>query len=187
MQMLFRVTDAIPQKGDFMDPYGPITARSEKKVVVDGREWIDFTFKTARDDVTLRVDPATNLPMLLTYNHPQSPVRSRFEYPAEGPENIYAFGAPATATVVDCRPPVEVAKIRKELRTAANRLGDYVGHIVHLTAGRTTEVTRVCAQDAAFDASMLATRGTRKVFQRPEVAGRCDRRAKLAHGARSAT
>ncbi|HEY4310971.1 MAG TPA: hypothetical protein VGN12_16085 [Pirellulales bacterium] len=140
LQMFFQLTDGIPKEGSFVNSQELALSRREVKAVVDGHEWIDFIFTTSRFSFTVRVDAKTHLPASLI--QPES-APWLFEYPTKGPNDVYEFGAPADAGVLDCRPPMEVAKIRLQLRAAANRLGDYVGYIVHLTAGEATEVARV--------------------------------------------
>jgi hypothetical protein len=113
-----------------------ILNRERREVVEGDKRWIDFSF-TCRDPrrvpqphewrVTLRVDPNTNLPFEMISTEKMGPNDAAREwtyvldYPASGPADIYALGAPRTAQVDDRRrKPGETAGL-KELFAAYDR------------------------------------------------------------------
>lgn len=95
-----------------------IGERTREEVNDNGRPWIEFTFacvnrkrSPADYHFTVRVDPETRLAVQFRSTEKywlRDPEESRtysIEYPAEGPRDIYAVGAPKSAEVVDRRHP----------------------------------------------------------------------------------
>lgn len=152
---------AVPDVGDWVFLAGKVTGRSQKPVEQDGHKWLDFTLQLAFEgmatEVVVRVDPERKLPAQLTMQDEvrdgahDSVITYRFDYPADGPVDIYALGAPKAAEVIDCRPTDEVAKIRAATRTAKQNFGDYVAHIAQRTEWEPHQkIVRIWRQGARF-------------------------------------
>jgi hypothetical protein len=93
-----------------------ILRRTSREVSSNGSRWTEYSFECrdprrspAEYRVTLRVDPATSLPVEMRSTEKfakNDPVAERtyfLEYPPAGPADIYALGAPRSAPVVDRR------------------------------------------------------------------------------------
>lgn len=91
-----------------------VVGQERRNVRQGGRHWIEFEFQfddpnRARRDyrTTFRVDPKTRLPLDMTEEFSSAGKRESrtfvFDYPAEGPRDIYAQGAPRDADDVELR------------------------------------------------------------------------------------
>jgi hypothetical protein len=169
--MLRDLLNAIPEVGSFVFGIDKVVARHDAEVVEDGQTWVEFTLDLQRGMLVVRVDPRTRLPVRISLRDGKevgTPVtRLALEYPADGPADIFALGAPRTAKIIDCRPPADVAKIRDRLDTARKSFGDYVAHVVKLYGQRPDEVLRVWRSGKRFRVEMVRT--TRLEKQIPGV------------------
>lgn len=88
--------------------------QSRRKVTIDGREWDEYVFEftiTPRRGlrVAVRVDRETKRPVELRQqqivdgNDGDYVVHFAIDYPEDGPDDIYALGAPDSATIHDLR------------------------------------------------------------------------------------
>ncbi len=91
-----------------------VVDQQQHELVEEGKRCVAYRFRwrdtkiegvqSATQFVVL-VDPDTRLPFRLDLINPSDPKPEKFEqfdYPANGPEDIYALGAPKTAKIVDC-------------------------------------------------------------------------------------
>lgn len=122
-----------------------------RKVVEDGREWLDVEFtlqhieadpamrSTAR--LEFRLDPPTKLPQTMTVtvldggpNFPGDSQR-RFvydiDYPAEGPADIYALGIPRDAKLVDRVPSDDTNRALKAIAAGRREFDPYFAIVFH--------------------------------------------------------
>ncbi len=116
-------------------PQTEVVNQRRREVEREGRRWIDYELSIRRQlegpsgtiltgEMVIRVDPETRLPhsMRVTTLRPDVQVRSesviQFDYPEEGPADIYALGVPRSAKVDDRVPVGDVARI-----VAANEVG----------------------------------------------------------------
>jgi len=84
-----------------------ILSQQRREIVEDGKRWIEFDLVLWRGDsnqTTLRVDPQTKLPVFLSLKAPTDPTKTiqwKFDYPEDGPQNVYALGVPAEIKIDD--------------------------------------------------------------------------------------
>jgi len=107
-----------------------IVEEHRREVTENGKAWIEFELVFARggNRGTLRVDPKTRLPVSLVFaGHKEAakPVEWAFDYPMEGPDNIYAMGAPAAAKIDDLSPPVAETRVLDGMAATRSRMGDF--------------------------------------------------------------
>lgn len=108
-----------------------IVAQQRREVSEGGRKWIEFQMVLARgatNQATLRVDPTTRLPVYLRCVSPTDPARHfqwTFDYPAEGPADIYALGVPAQTRIDDHMPSGEAARALQGIAAGRARIGDF--------------------------------------------------------------
>jgi hypothetical protein len=107
-----------------------VLEQHRREVTERGQKWIEFDLVLWRGNRgTLRVDPQTRLPMSLNltapkYARPASWVWT-FDYPTSGPGDIYALGAPVTATIEDRTPSDEGARVLDGMTASRSRVGDF--------------------------------------------------------------
>ncbi len=92
-----------------------VVEQHRQEVTEGGHKWIEFQlvfWRPVGNGGTLRVDPKTNLPASLVVATPdgKTSVKWTFDYPSSGPGDVYALGAPATATIEDRTPSNEGAR-----------------------------------------------------------------------------
>ena len=146
-QAIFR-GDAI--RGD--DIVGPRLIKQRQRTVSEqGRRWIlyelDLGDPSDNDpnhtgSVVIRVNPETKRPDLVTLTRGKEKMQATFDYPAEGPADIYALGVPRDARVEDRMPPPDLDRIIKIVQQNRRDFGDYLAiaggyyrdesYIVHL-------------------------------------------------------
>ncbi len=96
--------------------------RSVKDVQEGDRRWTEFRFEFrdtrqngATHTTTVRIDPATRLPIEMTSDESLGGKKASrtfvFDYPETGPEDVYALGVPREATVLDWRRPAGVKEL----------------------------------------------------------------------------
>jgi hypothetical protein len=142
------------REGDFF-PGVRIVKQRQRTVTEQGRRWIQYELELAERQgdgpqppieipaisVVIRVNPEKMLPDLMTVTHGKfkvTPPGSRpvtrgemkaeaaFDYPAEGPADIYALGVPRDAPVEDRLPPPDLDRIIKIIQQHRRDFGDYL-------------------------------------------------------------
>jgi hypothetical protein len=81
----------------------------EDEVVLDGQRWSQFSFAFKMDSscpdrltLVLQVDPKTRCPVRMdVLDEGGPPMHFTIDYPENGPDDIYALGAPASTAIVD--------------------------------------------------------------------------------------
>ena len=82
-----------------------IVDQKRREIEELGQKWIEFDLVLWRGDTnhaTLRVDPKTKLPVFMLVKSPIDSKKSfkwLFDYPEEGPHDIYALGIPAAIPI----------------------------------------------------------------------------------------
>jgi hypothetical protein len=106
-----------------------IVGRKEHSVEENGQKWLDYELELQRGKVTatvvIRVQPETKLPVSMTVVVPGGSVKFEFDYPAEGPTDIYALGVPRDTPVDDRMPPADLAEIIRSLNMGCRDLDNY--------------------------------------------------------------
>ncbi|HEX4142371.1 MAG TPA: hypothetical protein VHY91_02380 [Pirellulales bacterium] len=114
-----------------------------KKVTEGGREWLDYRLRVRHSESTdpvwlfFRADATTKLPEL--WRIERSPTgnassdETRFDYPENGPADIYDLGVPKTAKLVDRVPTGDLKRILDALKASRERMDDYRAVFVNLS------------------------------------------------------
>lgn len=108
-----------------------IVSQQRREIVEDGKRWIEFDLVLWRGDsnqTTLRVDPQTKLPVFLSLKAPndaKKTIQWEFDYPEDGPQNVYALGVPAEITIDDRMLPNEGLKAIDGIAASRARIGDF--------------------------------------------------------------
>jgi hypothetical protein len=108
-----------------------IIDQKRREVSEGGKTWIEFQLVFWRGEAnlgTLRVDPVTKLPMELLLTAPADAANSckwEFDYPLDGPGDIYALGAPASARIADRMPPDECMRALDAIAASRACIGDF--------------------------------------------------------------
>ena len=77
---------------------------------------------------TMRVDPETRLPVYMLVKSSKNPTsrhKYTFDYPADGPADIYALGVPAKITIDDRMPPQDCQQVLRAMAASRARIGDF--------------------------------------------------------------
>jgi hypothetical protein len=135
-------------------PGGRIVKQRHRTVTEQGRRWILYELELERQgggpkppveipplSMVIRVNPEKMLPLSWTITQgkfkatlPKSETIDReevkvefaFDYPAEGPADIYALGVPRDTRVEDRLPPPDLGRIIKIVKQNRRDFGDYL-------------------------------------------------------------
>lgn len=119
-----------------------ILRQERREVAEEGKTWIEFEMLLSRgqmNQATLRVDPETRLPVHLRMTSPRDKSKSvtmQFDYPADGPQDIYALGAPGNIEIVDRMPAHDILRVLDAMAASRARIGDFRLIVGHPPAGR---------------------------------------------------
>jgi len=129
--------DAI-RKGVF-SPLFRIVKQQQRTVSEQDRRWIlyelelqgesdspDTPTETPIAVVEIRVDPETMLPRLMTFTQEEVKVKYAFDYPGEGPADIYALGVPRDLLAEDHLLPADLDRIMKIVQQNRRDFGNYL-------------------------------------------------------------
>jgi hypothetical protein len=107
----------------------------QRTVNEQGRRWILYELELADPNdkhpnhpgnLVIRVDPEKMLPDLMTFTGGKEKMQVTFDYPAEGPADIYALGVPRDAPVEDRTLPPDLDRIIKIVRQNRRDFGNYL-------------------------------------------------------------
>ena len=120
-----------------------IIKRDRRSINVDGRNWLEYEWAISRYDdgktatATVRVDPERKLPVFLQLSAAGETLRYDFDYPAEGPADIYALGVPRESRVDDQLPSLETSRIARVVEAGRKDLDGYFAVVYeYLTQAR---------------------------------------------------
>jgi len=120
-----------------------IIKRDRRSINLDGRNWLDYEWALSRYDdgktatATMRVDPERKLPVFLQVIAVGESLRYDFDYPTEGPSDIYALGVPRQSPVDDQLPSLETARIARAVEAGRKDLDNYFAVVYeYLTQAR---------------------------------------------------
>ncbi len=108
-----------------------VIKRDRRSINVDGRNWLEYEWALSRYEggktatATMRVDPERKLPVFLQLNAAGESVRYDFDYPAEGPADIYALGVPRESRLDDQLPSLETSRIGRVVDAGRKDLDGY--------------------------------------------------------------
>ncbi len=123
--------DGVATVGPWLLGTEQIIAQQQQKIVADGQEWIEFTIELARGAAkhgTLRVDLESKLPVEMAFRatpDAEPSIKWTFDYPPDGPRDVYALGAPAGVEIEDYTVAEAPARILAEMAASRARLGDF--------------------------------------------------------------
>lgn len=136
--------DAVALDQDSIGPWlfgsEKIVKQERREVKEGGASWIEFHLTMARGEMNqavLRVDPKTKLPAYVLFTSPHNKekvTKFEFDYPAEGPADIYAAGVKPEIAIVDRMPSKLALKVLREMAASRAKIGDFrliVGHTMH--------------------------------------------------------
>ena len=112
-----------------------IVKQRQRTVTEQGRQWTLYEFEIGapndRDpshsgSVAIRVDPEKKLIDSMTITHGKEKMQASFDYPAEGPADIYALGVPRDVPVEDRMPPPELDRILKTVQQNRRNFDNYL-------------------------------------------------------------
>jgi hypothetical protein len=113
-----------------------IAKQRQRTVTEQGRGWILYELELGGDpndsdpkhtvSVVIRVDPEKKLPDLMTVTKGNKSMEATFDYPADGPPDIYALGLPRDARVEDRTPPPDLSRILKIVRQTRCDFDNYL-------------------------------------------------------------
>jgi len=128
MDALSRDEDAI---GPWLFGRVKIVDQERREVMEGGKRWIEFQmvlFPGKANQATLRVDPETRLPVYLFVTSPDDASLSHkweFDYPEDGPTDIYALGVPREAKIDDRMPSDEAQRLFDAMAASRAMIGDF--------------------------------------------------------------
>ena len=108
-----------------------VVQQERREVIEDGKTWIDFHIVLARGEFNqgvLRVDPDTKLPVYFLFNSSADEtktMRQDFDFPSDGPANIFELGAPRDVQIIDMTPDQDVQRVLAEIAISRARIGDF--------------------------------------------------------------
>jgi hypothetical protein len=106
-----------------------VVEQHRHEVTEGGQKWIEFelVFWRGGNRGALRVDPKTRLPvsLLVASTNDARSVRWVFDYPTDGPGDVYAMGAPAGAKIDDRAPSNEGARALDGMAASRSLIGDF--------------------------------------------------------------
>ena len=108
-----------------------ILRQDRREVFEDGRKWIEFhlvLWRGEKSQATLRVDAETHLPVRLLLTSPKDATKTskwEFDYPAEGPLDIYALGVPEDTKIDDLMPVDSAQQALHAIAASRDRIGDF--------------------------------------------------------------
>ena len=108
-----------------------IVSQERREVAEAGKTWLEFRMTLWRGDMnqaTLRVDPETRLPVYLLLMSPKNSKESikwQFDYPADGPTDIYALGVPHETKIDDRMPLNDALAVLRAIAKSREGIGDF--------------------------------------------------------------
>ncbi len=108
-----------------------IVEQKRREVTEDGKIWIEFQMVLSRGEMnqaTLRVDPETKLPVYLLATSAKDKTKSLkwvFDYPMEGPADIYALGVPQEVKIDDRMPSDNVLLVLDAMAGSRASIGNF--------------------------------------------------------------
>ena len=117
-----------------------IVKQGQRTVTEQGRRWFLYKLELQRESdgpeppptevpsatVEIRVDPEKMLPELMTLMEGKVKMEYTFDYPNEGPADIYALGIPRDTPVEDRMPPAELERIIKIVEQNRHEFDNYL-------------------------------------------------------------
>jgi hypothetical protein len=133
-QAIFR-GNAIREEDYF--PRIRIVKQRQRTVTEQGRQWLLYELELRSGDpdskdvnnalgMLIRVDPQKLLPVSLTVTSEREKQEVTFDYPAEGPADVYALGVPRHTVIEDRTPPPDLSRILKLVEQNRREFGNYL-------------------------------------------------------------
>jgi hypothetical protein len=125
--------------------HSQVVDQQRRRIVDDGRQWFEYSLTVRAGPGALgplgsfvfRVDPQTHLPDSLKWKRLDgTPERladeftMQFDYPEQGPVDVYDLGVPRTATLDDRVPPDDLQRVLDGLQASRERFDRYRALVV---------------------------------------------------------
>lgn len=127
--------DSLSQSDNMIGPWlfgtEKIVQQKRQDVKDAGKTWIEFQMVLWRGEMnqaTLRVDPKTKLPVYLLSFSPNDATKFskwEFDYPADGPTDIYALGVPRGTKIDDRTPSDDALRVLHAMAASRARIGSF--------------------------------------------------------------
>jgi hypothetical protein len=106
-----------------------ILRQERTEIVENGKRFVEYELLMGGErKIVLRVDPVSRLPLYLVMPAIEkggAPRRWEFDYPDDGPRDIYSLGVPRDAPLNDLMPQPEMAKMLEGMAESRRSIGDY--------------------------------------------------------------
>jgi hypothetical protein len=109
-----------------------IGKRSQQTIEEQGKKWLIYKLevltpgpKLYPGNILIRVDPENHLPNSLIIIAGRERVEFKIDYPEEGPQDIYALGAPRDSVLEDHMPSADLKRILAALDAGRHDLDNY--------------------------------------------------------------
>jgi hypothetical protein len=108
-----------------------VVKQDRRSITVEGRRWLEYEWVLARwydgkmSTEIIRVDPERKLPVFLQVIADGESQRYAFDYPTDGPSDIYALGVPRELRVDDQLPSLETSRIARAVEAGRKDLDRY--------------------------------------------------------------
>jgi hypothetical protein len=150
LQQLFQDLEQTDTKLTAPVPHGQVVDQQRRRIVEDGRQWFEYSLTVRAGpgtqgplgNLVFRVDPQTRLPASLkwkrldgTPDHPAEEMTMQFDYPEQGPADVFDLGVPRTAKLDDRVPADDLERVLDGLRAGRDRFESYHAVVVR-NAGR---------------------------------------------------
>jgi len=105
-----------------------VVHEKRRRVSADGTTWIEYELllemAAKRARLVFRVDPGTRLPesmRLVVLDEGEAETTFHFDYPEEGPADVYALGVPRDAELVDRVPKGDLTRLLRGVKASRER------------------------------------------------------------------
>ncbi len=169
-----------------------IVKQRQRTETEQGRRWILYELELQRTydgletpremattAVEIRVDPEKMLPDSMTEFVGEVKVEAAFDYPNEGPADIYALGVPRDAPIEDRTPPAELSRILKLIEQNRCNFGDYLA----VSGDNSKEAMNVRIVQCKGEKLRVDMCGTEQYIQRNDKKERVGKSVRVASAA----
>jgi hypothetical protein len=132
-------------------PNGQVVDQQRRRIVENGRQWFEYSLTVRAgmgtqgplESLVFRVDPETHLPASVKWkrldvppDHPADEMTMQFDYPEQGPVDVYDLGVPRTAKLDDRVPSDDLQRVLDGLQASRERFDHYRAVVVRTASGK---------------------------------------------------
>ncbi len=114
-----------------------LQGQKQKRIERDGKSWNELELQWSGStegkpnaQMTFLIDPQTHLPQSMAGRFGKDLIEFTFDYPENGPGDVYALGVPKDTKLVDRVPKGDMARILAGLKAGRNRFDDYQAMVI---------------------------------------------------------